>query len=178
VYCSNIIIRYAALDTDMRKVAMVTPAQARTGATFKVLINPRCLRCRYYKVCVGRLRHGGKYRVIEVRGTAHLCPLIREKMKVVLVEDAPVVAVINAKTAVAGIRTRYEKITCGEMRCKYYRYCAGTLLEKGEKVKIVRVLQGVNCPLGKTLVLAEILPVSDDPSDKQIFKEPSNYLNP
>jgi len=145
----------------MRIVAMLTPAQARRGSTFRVVLHPSCRQCMHYKVCVSKLRSGGRYRVVEVRGVAHKCPLIGEKMRVVVVEPAPMPAAVDSKLAVEGVISAYHPVACGESRCKYYNYCHAAPLAEGDRIKITSVRGRLACPRGLPLTLVEVIPLEE-----------------
>ncbi|MCD6357582.1 MAG: hypothetical protein DRJ96_00910 [Thermoprotei archaeon] len=149
------------------RVAMVTRAQARVGLVFRVMPNARCLTCRLYKVCAGLLRPKGRYKILAVRRKAHFCPLIRDYMVVVEVEELPLLAAVESKVAVEGVTLRYESISCPRDSCPYYEYCTNSPLVEGEKVKVVKVVERIACPASRSLMLVELLPVAS-------FKDPNS----
>lgn len=142
----------------MPRIAMVTKAQAKPGLAFRVVPNERCARCRYYGVCAGLLRPWGRYRVVAVRRKAHFCPLIRDYMVVVEVEEMPLVAAVESKVAVEGVTLTYEKPRCTRSGCPHRAYCSSASLASGERVEVVRVLGRLDCPAGRPLALVELLP--------------------
>lgn len=142
------------------RVAMVTRAQARAGLVFRVMPNARCLACRLYGVCAGLLRPGGRYRVLAVRRKAHFCPLIRDYMIVVEVEELPLPAVVESKVAVEGVALKYERVSCTRRSCPYYEYCVNSPLSEGEKVRVVKIVEKVQCPASRPLMLVELQPVA------------------
>jgi len=142
------------------RVAMVTRAQARVGLIFRVVPNARCLTCRLYRVCAGLLRPGGRYKVLAVRRKAHFCPLIRDYMVVVEVEELPLRAAVESKVAVEGVTLRYERISCNREGCPYYEYCVKTPLMNGERVRVARVMRRISCPASRHLMLVELLPMA------------------
>lgn len=143
----------------MRKVAMVPSAQARKGAVFKVMLDPRCFRCKLYRVCASTLRAGGRYRVVNVRRVSHFCPVIGDNMVVVEVESEPVLAAVESKVAVEGVSLAYRKVECNAP-CPYRDYCTRAPILNGESVKVVKVLSRIPCPQSRSLALVELLPAT------------------
>ena len=137
---------------------MVTRAQARPGRVFRVIVNPRCLNCRVYSVCAGSLRPGGRYRVLRVRRVAHFCPILRDRMVVVEVEELPLRAAVSSKVAVEGVTIQYRRVECNNKRCVYYVYCVANPFREGERVRVVKVVERIPCPKSLPLVLVELLP--------------------
>jgi len=140
---------------------MVPRAQAKEGAVFRVLLDPRCFKCEFRRACVGALRAWGRYRVIGVRRTSHFCPIIGDEMVVVEVEDEPLLAAVESKVAVEGVTLRYAKVNC-DAPCPYREYCTRAPLLEGEVVKVVKVLQRLPCLKSYSLTLVELLPVAQE----------------
>lgn len=137
---------------------MVPRAQAREGFTFKALVDPRCFKCSFYSACAGALRAGGRYRVVGVRRTSHLCPIIGYEMVVVEVEEEPIPAAVESRVALEGVALRYSKVKC-DTPCPYRDYCTRTPLLEGERVRVVRVRGRIPCPRSLPLMLVELLPL-------------------
>lgn len=144
----------------MTKITMVTEAQARVGAVFKAIINPKCIKCQFYKVCAGTLRSGGRYEVKAIRRKAHMCPLLNEQMIVVEVEEMPVLLAVESKLAVEGLTFRYRMMRCEHRSCPQRSLCGNAYLTEGERVKVVAVHGKIACPENRTLSLAELLPLN------------------
>lgn len=142
----------------MPKLAMVPETQAVKGLTFKALVDARCFKCNLHAVCSKVLKPGWRYVITSVRKASHTCPIIGERMLVVEVEEAPVRAVVKTKVAVAGVKTRYERVECSKKGCSFRSVCAQAPLLDGELVRIVNVLNNIACPRGLQLTLAELLP--------------------
>jgi len=143
----------------VRKVAMVPRAQAKKGAVFRVLLDPRCFKCEFYRACVGALRPRGRYRVVGIRRVSHFCPIIGDEMVVVEVDDAPLLAAVDSKVAIEGVAFKYSKVSC-DAPCPYRDYCTRAPLLEGETVRVVRVLQRIPCPKSRSLTLVELLPAA------------------
>ncbi|OYT31351.1 MAG: hypothetical protein B6U94_03335 [Thermofilum sp. ex4484_79] len=138
-----------------RVVTLVTRVQARKDTVFSIRVLPRCRRCELFKICMGKLREGMRYRVLEVRNTKHVCPLINDYMYVALVEEMPVVLALEKGKAINGVTMQYSKNYCNEVRCAYYSYCVNNPILDGEKIKIGKLLKSIPCPRGLRLVLVE-----------------------
>ncbi len=143
-----------------RVVTLTTPALAKKGAVFKARPLPACFSCKLYSVCMGKLRPGVRYRVVEVRSVKHKCPVLEEPMYVVVVEEEPILIAVEKRLAMEGVTLRYEPIECRESRCKFYEQCVANFLECGIKVRILKKVADLDCPLGRrlSLVLARPLP--------------------
>ena len=141
-----------------RIVALVTEAQASEGTRFSVRVHPLCRRCRLYRACVGKLREGLTYEVVRVRRVAHVCPLLRAKMVVVDVVEAPKVIALTSRVVAEGLVTTFRRPACSYRgQCAYREYCRAEGLEDGEKVVVERVLsRHVECPAGLGIKLASV----------------------
>lgn len=109
---------------------------AREGVVFSLRSIPReCRTCRLYRVCVGVLRPGVRYRVVEVRQpTMQTCPLTEDEVVPVVVEAVPERTYVPPMKALEG-----AVVTIGKLDCGGCEPCA----ELG-KARIVRVL-GERC---------------------------------
>ena len=142
-----------------RIVTLVTEALAERGVSFRIKVHAACLTCRLRRICVDNLRPGFEYEVVEVRHMRHLCPLTRSKMVVVVVRPKPVKVALESRAAVEGLICSYTPIKCGERDCPHAEYCDSEALREGERVKVVRVIGRLDCPLGRSLFLAEVSPL-------------------
>ncbi len=143
-----------------RVITLVTPTQAKKGTVFSVRILPKCKKCKLYNICVGKLREGVRYQVVEVRKAKHMCPILNDFMYVAIVKEKPITVAIERRKAISGISLCYNSIVCEETSCPYYKYCVNTPIKNGEKIVIKNVLKPIPCSRGFRLVLveAEILP--------------------
>jgi len=136
-------------------LTLVTPTQAKKGAIFSVRILPKCKKCSFYKVCVGKLREGIRYKVMEVRNVKHRCPVINDLMYVAVVEEMPAMVAVEKRKAVDGLSFRYEKIKCDKYSCPYYKYCVDVPVKDREKIVIKKILKSIPCSRRLQLVLVE-----------------------
>jgi len=112
--------------------------------------NKICKSCKYYRVCMGNLEPGRVYEVVRVRPIKHECPLHEGGVIVVEVKEAEVYALIYRRLAIEGAIITYHPIFC-ENPCSLSNLCVPLGLKDGDKCKIIKVLEKVDCPLGKPL---------------------------
>lgn len=145
----------------MVKLAMVPEAQAVQGFAFKALIDPRCFSCNFYQVCSRSLRSGWSYEVRRLRRASHVCPILGERMYVVEVEELPLPVAVESKVAIVGLKLRYKRVACDEKGCRFRKACAQAPLQDGESVKVVKIVNRLDCPRELHLTLVELLPASE-----------------
>ena len=148
-----------------RTVSMLTEIMAKQGTEFSPYASPKCLRCRFFNVCIGNLRPGARYKVIRVRNHKNFCPLLSEKMYVVEVEELPVKLVVETRLAVQGMTVRYNTPSdCDDEEVRVYRVkCNPPYIMEGERISIHRVVARLS--KGLTVVEAEIL----DPPPRELW---------
>ncbi|MCP1662422.1 MAG: UPF0179 family protein [Methanocalculus sp. MSAO_Arc1] len=119
-----------------------------------------CTVCKVKKAC-HTLVEGRKYRVTSVRPTTHTCTVFADNVRVVDVEDAPVVVLIAGEMAIPNSRFVYEYI-CNREDCRSYDLCHPDGVNEGEKYTITQVLGNApdECLRGRrNLKLVEIRPL-------------------
>ena len=141
-------------------VTLVTEALAERGVKFRIKVHPRCVTCRLFTICVSNLRPGLEYEVLEIRSKKHVCPLTGSVMRVVKVRPLPLKVALPKRVAVEGVVLAYEPIKCDRRDCNYHRFCDNEALKRRERIKVVGVVETLQCPLGSPLVLAEVFPLS------------------
>lgn len=139
-------------------VTLITESQARVGHIFSIVVTKKCLSCKLFDICIGKLRPGIPYKIVEVRKMKHYCPLIKDYMKVVLVEPQTLQVAIESKKAVEGLIVEYNKNRCNNKSCRYWKYCYKEFIENGAKLKITKINAKIHCPLGFHLTLVEASP--------------------
>jgi len=117
-----------------------------------------CLDCPIRKVCVENLEKGRIYEVIKVRRKKHKCKLIEDEVVVVEVINAPIEIAISPKKAIEEIITSYSSIPC-EKICPYQSLCKPEGLKEGDKIKIEKVLNRIECPEGQELIKVIVRPI-------------------
>lgn len=135
-------------------VTMVGETQASKGFRFVAASPPEvCRRCKLFSVCMERLVPGRVYEVVEVRDKQHYCELYEGKVRVAKVVEAPMELLVKAQFAVEGATISFVYDECRESGCTLRSYCMPKGVERGKKVKIIKVLEDVSelALCGKTL---------------------------
>lgn len=140
----------------MKKIiTLLPPEQARVGYEFVHYgAAEECAGCELYKVCIENLEKGRKYRVVDLREFEHPCR-INEKVRVVEIEEADVLASLEKKEAFVGARINFAPLACERVMCRNWTYCSPEGLQSGERCEI-READKLECPLGKNLTLAKL----------------------
>ncbi|MEZ0247945.1 MAG: UPF0179 family protein [Thermoproteus sp.] len=121
---------------------LVSREQAEVGHRFKVVKVPdECLSCRLYSVCIGRLKPGRTYRIVEVRPSlGQKCKITGGEMTPVVVEEMPIRLLLPRRKAQEGIIVTYE----GD--CRGCDGCPDeNTLNINEKILIIKVLDKTKC---------------------------------
>ncbi|MEM1597221.1 MAG: UPF0179 family protein [Pyrobaculum sp.] len=124
-----------------RLVTLVSKEQAEAGQRFRVFSVPdECKKCKLYSVCLGRLVPGRSYKIVEVRPSmGQRCLITGGEMVPVVVEEAPIVGLLPLNKALEGAVVTFE----GE--CEGCEGCPGEVVQRGEKVKVVKVVGRAKC---------------------------------
>ncbi len=114
---------------------------------------PMCDKCWLKDKC-SKLKKGWIYEVKNVLGQVkHKCPIHGEVI-VAEVEELGVPLVVPKKVAIEGATVTYTPTFCKRKDCPYWGECTGKKygLRGTVKVKIVEVMEEVECPEGIPLV--------------------------
>lgn len=132
-------------------ITLVSKPQARVGLSFRVFNIPdECPRCRLYQVCMGRLRPGRVYRIIEVKPlkypNPHRCLLTGDEMVPVSVEEEAMILPVRLPYVVEGMVTAFDKSWC---------ICGGCPSSEGlpAKIKVLKVIRREDCGGGYYFVV-------------------------
>ncbi len=137
-------------------VALVTEYQAKVGTIFTVRATRVCSGCKLFEVCMGKLRPGGRYKVIKVRNFKQKCPVLSEYLRVSVVEELPIRLLVNKRLAMEGITITYTQPKCPpELVKELGELCSPRYIANGEKVRIIKILQIL--PGDLAIVEAELL---------------------
>ncbi|MEM1537577.1 MAG: UPF0179 family protein [Candidatus Nezhaarchaeales archaeon] len=141
----------------MRIIALIGKAQARKGFRFVYSgISRQCLSCKLRPVCVDKLEVGRVYEVVAVRERVHPCELHEGGVRVVELEEAPVLAAIPSKLACEGAIVTFNPITCQNTKCAAYQYCCTQALRAGDKCFVEKVHEKLECRKGLSLRLSSL----------------------
>lgn len=136
----------------MRIVALIGKSQAKKGYRFIYSgIGKPCLSCKLKPVCVDKLEAGRVYEVVAVRDKVHPCELHEGGVRVVELEEAPVLTAIPSKLAIEKAIVTFNPIPCQRAQCAAYEYCATPALKAGDKCLILEVLEKLPCGKGLSL---------------------------
>lgn len=114
---------------------------------------PECKKCRLKNTCLN-LEPGRRYRVERIRSKdIHECFLHDSGVLAVDVSRAPITTTVESRKAVEGAKIMYEPVKCGKRECGVYETCHPEGLLKGDKCKIVEVLESLDsgCEAGNSL---------------------------
>src|SRR6266699_421171 len=87
----------------------------------------------------------------------HPCLLNAARARVVEVVPLPPACSVAAGTAVEGAVLAYEKIVCADAACPNFRTCHPIGIEPGTRIRIVDVGRELECPLGYSIVPANVV---------------------
>ncbi|MBS7623140.1 UPF0179 family protein [Candidatus Bathyarchaeota archaeon] len=130
------------------KVTLVGERQARVG--FRFLFEGTtelCSRCEVRNVCLGNLESGRMYEVRKVSRKRFPCLLHFEDAVVVEVDEPPVGAAVETRTAINNALITYTKIDCANRACENWRRCSPAGLVEADRCRIVEVKGSLQCPL-------------------------------
>ncbi len=125
---------------DLSVFTLIGEKQAKIG--FKFLFTQaasECNNCNLKPVCIDNLNPRTIYEIIEVRDVIHECP-IHGRVSVVRVRPAEIEVVIPSRNVFVNAIISYEPIVCENYACPYHDLCEPIGLEKGDKVKIIKIM--------------------------------------
>ncbi|MFX1450623.1 MAG: UPF0179 family protein [Promethearchaeota archaeon] len=142
---------------DKKIVTLIGINQAKIGYTFTFLkpANKECEKCKLYTSCIGNLKEGQTYEIVEVRNKIHECSVYEGGVQIIEVKEKEKIALIESKIAFEGALITFRPSNCREFTCKSYEKC-NTVLESEKKYKILQVLDAQSCKLGKKLKMAKL----------------------
>lgn len=142
----------------MAQVTLIGNRIATPGQPF-VFRGPgrECRECGLKTACL-QLEAGRLYRVVKARDVHHEdgCVYHEEGVRVVEVELSPVAASLRRPLAMEGSLIDYARPVCSNHECQHYDLCHPTGLEGPDRVKVERVGERLECPLGYDLQAAEV----------------------
>ncbi|HKW42916.1 MAG TPA: UPF0179 family protein [Thermoplasmata archaeon] len=140
----------------MVHITLVGERQARVGHEFVYRgPKPECSPCKVRSACLNQ-DVGTRYRITRVRDVIHACLLNEEHARVVEVEAVPPECSLATRTAIEGAVLGYERVVCANAACENYRTCHPVGIEPGMRIRVSRVGAELECPLGYSLVSANV----------------------
>ncbi len=116
-----------------------------------------CKDCKYNKACLDNLEQGRVYCVVKVTKKELPCKLHDGKCRVVEVVEKPKEAIIETRMSIQDALVEFHPIECDLLSCENYEKCVPLGLFKGDRCKILKVIQNIDCPKGLDLILTSLL---------------------
>ncbi|GGP20382.1 hypothetical protein GCM10007981_08230 [Thermocladium modestius] len=148
------------MDYDRTRITLIGKEQAIVGSSFKVFgIPDECHRCKLYDICMGRLRPGRTYRIIDTKPLSlpspFKCLLTGDNMVPVAVVEDPIIVPLKLRYVVEGMIVTYDSSACN---CPDVKCPDSSTLSQGTKVKVIEILSTRNCN-GSKIFMAKVLPM-------------------
>lgn len=118
---------------------------------------PECASCRFRSACVSKLKVGRVYEIVRVYNIVNRCPALGEVLTVDVV-PAKVDVALSARSSIEGAITTYRHILC-RTPCKYAELCRSPWIADGSKVKVLVVLERLECAAGKEVFRVTVIQV-------------------
>lgn len=99
-----------------------------------------------------KLSPGRIYRVVKVRPRRIVCPIHEGGGVVAEVVLDDVEAAVDTRVAVEGAVIAFSPQLCEEVECPSRELCQPQGLVEGDRCKILRVGEGISCPMNRSLV--------------------------
>ena len=114
-----------------------------------------CLKCILRKVCVEALEKNVSYEVKKISTKEHSCLIDDQIMIVCEVEETNNIITVESQKYLENIIINRKPLECNEILCENYECCIHSNFNEQSKVKILKILKKVSCPLDYNLVLVE-----------------------
>ena len=136
-------------DHQEKAIILIDKDIAEKGYKFIYYEAEDCERCPYKDVCTGKLYQGRVYEVIDVIKTKKkmICPIIKSEVVPVEVKLADIEAAVSTKNALDNIIIKWNNPTCENYSCIFRTLCFPKGLKRGDKIKIKKVREKIQCPL-------------------------------
>ncbi|ADG13716.1 Protein of unknown function UPF0179 [Methanocaldococcus infernus ME] len=126
-------------------ITLIGSKLAKEGEKFIYLGElEECKDCKFKNLC-HNLEVGRIYKIKSVRSTNHRCKIHLGGVKAVEVEISEIEAIIESKKALEGLSFTYSPILCDNSDCENYKFCVPQGLVEGDKVRVEKVLERVEC---------------------------------
>lgn len=137
-------------------ISLIPKNAAKVGYQFTHLGGTKtCQECKFLSVCVGSLDVGSTYEIIIVREKEHPCLIDNGLMVVCELEEKNDFVTVRDQKFLENIVLTREPIDCTEVFCNNYEHCVSTKYDLTTKIKVLKNLGKIDCPLGYQLVLVE-----------------------
>ena len=138
------------MDIHQEKAIILIDADiAKKGYKFIYYEAEECKRCPYKDVCTGKLQQGRIYEIIDLIKTKKkmICSVIKSEVVPVEVKLADIETIVPTKKALDSIIIKWSNPACENYSCTFRTLCFPKGLKRGDKIKIKRVKEKVQCPL-------------------------------
>jgi len=136
-------------------VTLVGERLAKKGNEFLYLgPNPECKNCKLKTVCFN-LKRFRRYRIVGIREKRHSCNQHDGGVRVVEVEELPVIAGMEGKVK-EGSKVKVKAMDCKRLDCENFEICHNPAIDQNKEYKIGKILGDMKCRLGKRMVKVEL----------------------
>lgn len=128
---------------------------AKKGNEFMYLgPNTDCKNCKLKTVCFN-LKKYRIYRIIGIRNKRHSCNQHDGGVRVVEVEELPIVAVVEKRVR-EGEKLKVPPIECRRLDCENHDLCLNLGVEPQKEYKVSKIIEKLNCKAGRELTKVEL----------------------
>ncbi len=137
-------------------IALVDSESAEVGYEYVYLGEAdECKKCSLLLPCHHNLERGRRYAVKSVRDKTHPCSLFGQVV-VCEVEEVGVDGAIAPEFAFIGSSITFKTVDCKNALCDYSNLCMPEGVSTGDRCTITGVKKKINCPEGKSLIVATL----------------------
>ena len=138
-------------------ITMVPACWAREGTSFLFSdAFQTCESCEFRSVCVSSLVKGRHYEIMRLRKKTFTCPYQRVKYQVVETKPSHLEVAMPRDRCFEGAVLHIAFHQCERRFCENYPFCVPEGAGEGERWRIVRLLEVIDCPEGRALVKASL----------------------
>ena len=135
-------------------ITIIGENQARVGFKFLFLnYSNECEDCEYRKACLNSLEQNRVYEVVKIIKKKLECKLHGNESRVVEVAEKSAEVAIESRIAIQDAIIKLDHMECDFMGCENYEKCVPRGLSKGDKCKILEVMENIECSKGNELTL-------------------------
>ncbi|MFX0060552.1 MAG: UPF0179 family protein [Candidatus Hermodarchaeota archaeon] len=118
--------------------------------------------CRLSGVCLGKLKEGRLYEVDTVKNIKHDCQVHDGGVVTVTVKEADFNVLVISNFATEGATLKFTPNNCKNINCEFFRkkICNPPFLKKDDIIKVIKIKEKINCPIGEKFTLIEAICIS------------------
>ena len=146
---------------NVNMTTLLDKSVARKGYRFIFRKNKACYACKYKNICLDKLHEDRVYEVLSVKKPREkiICPITGNEVYFVRVKLTEITTAISSEKAIDGIVTLWREPSCENYKCNYRDVCFPSGLLDGDKIRVVKVLGRIQCPLHHNLTLVSVVPI-------------------